>query len=801
MTDRVARMKERVTNAKFPLCIERMRISFEVLEKMRGDPPLKMRPYIHAAVLDKIPIAIEEDDLICGIGAAKPNGIEMDYEIGPWTPDEIQSIKEEGMYIIDPQDEADLDEFVRRFEREGLGVTVNARVGEVVGDPRIWPLMKTGINPPAWKNTKVGGGGGKAQSGLGFGAGAYLVAIDFAKVINGGAKQIIAECKEQLENLRYFHEDSVDRRYWYEGCIMVYEAWVRLAHRYADLADKMAAEESNPTRAAELRQMAETCRWVPENPARNFREAVQAFWFTFLMANPSPTAAAGRFDQYMYPFYKKDLESGAITEEEALELLEILRLKDFQLNRINGKAGRAKNAGMAKWHNWTLGGCDKDGNDASNAITLLEFRAAIETNIPHHTITLRVNENTPLEVIAKGLEVTRTGMGMPAFVGDKSYINFFVNHGCSLEDSRDYCMAGCVDGVIQGVTRCGPAPMFIVAAAYDIFLHNGWCPHTKEQVSIQTGDVTEFATFEEHKEAFFKQMHYMIGLCCEKFNVQALASRQLTPEYFQSALLRGGIEEGKDIVTRHMKPYDSIIVCSAVGGINVADSMAAVKKLVYDEKKYTMKELMTALDANWEGYDEMRKDFLEAPKYGNDNDLPDELAREIYHAYATSIESYDTVTGGKVVPNAISITAHQPGGQIVGALPDGRKAKEILADASLSPYQGRDTTGLLNVFKSAMKVNQDEYQATLMNMKFHPTALKTDADLLKLASVIKTYLTNGGKHIQFNVTTREILEAAIAEPEKHKDVIVRIAGYSAYYTLLTPIIQKEILDRTSYDKV
>ena len=799
MTDRVKRMKERATHCKFPLCIERMRISFDVLEQRRGDSPLKMRSFIHAAVLEKIPIAIEEDDLICGIGASKPNGIEMDYEIGPWSPDEIAAIKEEGMYVIDPKDEADLYSFVERFTREGLGVTTTKKLGEVVGDDRLWPFMKTGMNPPIWKSKIAGAGGGKAQSGLGFGAGAYLVVPDFATILNEGGRSVVNRAKKELEDLRYYHEDAIDRRYWYEGVIRIYEAWFSLAHRYADLADKMASEEKDEKRAAELRQMAETCRWVPENPARSFREAIQAFWFVFLLTCPSPTAAAGRFDQYMYPFYKKDIESGAITREEALELLEILRIKDFQLNRINGKEGRLKNAGMAKWHNWTLGGCDKDGNDVSNELTLLEFEAAKETYIPHHTITLRVNENTPLEVIAKGLEVTRTGIGMPAFVGDQSYINFFVNHNCTLEDSRDYCMAGCVDGVIQGVTRVGPAPMFVVAQAYDIFLHNGWCPFTQEDVGIKTGDVTTFETFEEHMEGFKKQLHFLLGLACEKFNMQALATRQLTPEYFISSLLRGGIEEGKDLMTRHMKPYDSVIVCSAVGVINVADSMAAIKKLVYMDKKYTMKQVLEAIDANWEGYEEMQKDFLNAPKYGNDDDLPDLIARELYSAYAHSIESYDTVTGGKVIANAISITAHQPGGKVVGALPDGRKKNEILADASLSPYQGRDKNGIMAVFNSAMKVNQDDYQATLMNMKFHPTALKTDDDLMKLASLIKTYLTHGGKHIQFNVTTKEALEAAMAEPEKHSDLIVRVAGYSAYYTLLSPVMQKEILDRTQYD--
>ena len=485
-----------------------------------------------------------------------------------------------------------------------------------MGDERTWAFMKSGITPPAWKDKKAGGGGGKAQSGMGCGAGAYLMVPDFPRILNEGAKAIIAECKEKLKNHRYFHEDSVNQRYFWEGVIMVFEAWIRFANRYADMAEKMAGEESSPLRAKELLQMAEICRRVPENPAANFREAVQSFWFIFLLTVPSPTASAGRFDQYMYPFYKKDVESGAITDDEVLELLEILRLKDFQLNRINGKEGRLKNAGMAKWHNWTLGGCDKDGNDVSNELTLLEFKAAKETNIPHHTITLRVNEGTSLEVIVKALEVVKTGMGMPAFVGDQSYINFFVNQGCTLEDARDYCMAGCVDGVIPGVTRVGPAPMFIVAMAYDIFMHNGFLPMKKELVGLKTGDVAAFKTFEEYKAAFFKQLHYLLGLGCERFNVSVLSMRELTPEFFRSALMRGGIEEGKDMMWRHMKPYDSAIVCSAVGVINVADSMAAVKSLIYDRKKYTMKELVTALDANWEGYENMRADFHAVPKFG-----------------------------------------------------------------------------------------------------------------------------------------------------------------------------------------
>ncbi len=800
MTERVKRFKERVMTGVYPLCIERMRISFEVMERMKGKSLLQVRPAIHAAILDQIPIAIDEGDLICGVGASKPNGIEMDYENGRWTPDEIESLKGE-FYSIEPEEEAALYEYMERFASGDLGVTHTESVGAILGDERTWAFMRSGITPPAWKDKKTGSGGGRAQSGLGVGSPGYLMVPDFERVLKYGARSVIDQCRQQLKDLRFYDEEAVQRKYFWEGVIQVFEAWIRWANRYADLAEKMAGEEEDSVRAAELTRMAAACRRVPEHPATNFREALQCFWFMFLLTVPSSTAAAGRFDQYMYPYYKQDIESGAITREEALELLELIRVKDFQLNRVSGRENRKKNAGMAKWHNWTLGGCDAQGNDVANELTLLEFEAAIKTNIPHHTITLRVNENTPIPVLVKALEVVKTGMGMPAFVGDKSYINFFVNQGLSLEDARNYCMAGCVDGVIPGVTRVGPAPMFIVAMAYDIFMHNGWCPFTGEQVGIKTGDVTQFATFEAYQQAFYKQMHYLLGLACEKFNIETLAFRQLCPEFFRSALMRGGIEDGKDLLARHIKPYDCVVVCSAVGVINVVDSMAAVKKLVYDDKKYTMAQLMEALDANWEGYDEMRRDFSAVPKYGNNEDLPDEMARQVYDAYAKSVMSYSTVNGGKLMPNAISITAHQPGGMCVGALPDGRKAKEILADASMSPYQGRDVNGPLAAFQSAMKIDQDAYQATLMNMKFSPTALKTESDLEKLASVIKTYLTNGGKHIQFNVVDAETLRDAQDKPQDHKDLIVRVAGYSTYFTLLNGQIQNEVIRRTEHQQV
>ena len=502
----------------------------------------------------------------------------------------------------------------------------------------------------------------------------------------------------------------------------------------------------------------------------------------------------------MYPFYKRDLEEGRITEDEALELLEILRIKDMKLNRVSGKANRKKNSGMAKWHNWTLGGVDAQGNDAANPLTSLVLKAAYETKVPHHTCTLRVHKDTSLDLIVEGLKVVKEGLGLPAFVSDDSYIEFFTQNGCTLEEARNYCMTGCLDGNIPAVTRTQTVIMFVVAQAYDIFMHNGFCNYSHENVGIKTGDVTEFKTYEEYEAAFYKQLDYLLHLAAERNNIEMILQRNLFPDPFRSSLMEDGIKNGKDLLNRQFN-FDNASVLCAVGVINVADSLAAVKKLIFEEKKYTMKKLMEAIDADWAGYEEMREDFLSAPKYGNNIDLPDKLAADIYSYFSKCLAGIQHAYGGHVIATAISITAHQPGGLAVGALPDGRKAGTILADGSMSPMQGMDKSGPLAVLQSAMKIDQDEYQATLLNMKFHPSAVKTEEDLYKLAQVIKTYLTNGGKHMQFNIIDQETLIQAQKEPEKYEDVVVRVAGYSAYFNALTREIQDEVIERTSFENV
>lgn len=800
MNDRIIRMKEALRVNKYPLCIEKFKIANETLLETEGMPQILRRAQIHANILERINIFIEEDDLIAGAGASKPFGLEIDYEYGEWTRDEVEALKSE-VYTIDAEDEKELYELNEKFAGNNLNKSLVTAMGEIVGeDERLWPFMKSSTILPPWKDKKGGSGGGFAQSGMGLGPGFFLVAIDYEKILKYGARSIIDECRCNLKELHYYETDSIDKKHFWEAVIKVYEAWISFANRYADLAENMAAKENDEVRKKELLLIAKNCRRVPEYPAENFREAVQSFWFTFLLACPSPTTAAGRFDQYMYPFYKKDIETGEITEDEALELIEILRIKDMKMNRVSGKANRKKNSGMAKWHNWTLGGVKADGSDAANELTTLVMKSAIDTKIPHFTCTLRVHENTSLDLIVEGLKVVRAGLGMPAFVGDPSYINFFTQNGNSLEEARDYCMTGCLDGNIPGATRTQTVVMFIIAQAYDIFMHNGFCKFSNEMVGIETGDVTKFETYEEYEAAFYKQFEYLLGLAAERNNIEMISQRALFPDPFRSSLMNDGIKLGKDILDRTFK-FDNASLLCAVGGVNVADSLAAVKKLVYDEKKYTMKDLLAALDADWEGFEDMRQDFLRAPKYGNNDDLPDKKAAEVYSFFSKSLSKIPHAYGGHVIATAISITAHQPGGQAVGATPDGRKAGTILADGSMSPMHGMDKNGPLAVLQSALKINQDEYQATLMNMKFHPSALKTDEDLYKLAGAMKTYFMNGGKHIQFNVVDSEMLKEAQKKPDEYQDVVVRVAGYSAYFNALSRAIQDEVIERTGFQNI
>ena len=779
-----------------PICIEKLRIALRTMAATEGEPMILRRAKVFANVLREIPIFIEEDTLIAGSGASKPMGVEIDPEYFIWSQDEIDALKREG-FSISPEDERELQELnAGRKSKTLIGC-----MGEAVAhDERLLTFLRLGIILPPWKSAAEGSGGGYAQSGLGLGPGFFLMAVDFPKVLNEGLSSLIEKAEAEIKKLRHAGDDSLARLRYLQAVILMHKAAVDLAGRYADLAARMAEAEARPERKRELQLMVKICRRVPANPARTFREALQSFWFIFLMINPSSTAAAGRFDQYMYPFYKADKAAGRITDNEVLELLECLRIKDIQLNRISGERNRKKNAGLAKWHNWTIGGVTSDGRDASNELTYLLLEAAGETRLPHHTLTLRVHENTPENLMVKALEVVRTGIGMPAFVGDKSYTAYFMRYGIPLEEARDYVLTGCLDANLPGRSRTVAIGMFIVPLVFDIFLHNGVHPGTGIRVGLETGELESFVNYDQFVAAFEKQLRYFMEIAAEKDNLELLIERELFPDPCRSSLMENGIAIGKDLLSRTM-PFENGAVLNPVGMINVVDSLAAVKKLVYEDKKVSMGDLKQALDLDWQGCEQVRKMCLDAPKYGNGDNYVDAIAADLYAFWVATAEELPTAFGSMHKTTAISITSHQPGGALTGATPDGRHAHEICADGTVSPMQGRDIYGPTAVMRSALRIGQDPYQATLLNMKFHPSALASDEDLRKLSALIKTYLNHGGKHVQFNVVSREMLLEAQHNPEQYRDLVVRVAGYSAYFIQLNRAIQDEVIARTELDLV
>lgn len=794
-TPRIEKLRRALNVAKYPLCVEKARLVIESFRATEGLPTILRRARATAHYLDHKTLFIEDGELIIGNVASKPMGMEAG-SLGPtWPIDDLDDLKQTTFEISD-EDEAQLRALDEYWV--GKGRTLEERMGQFYDDERLWPFIQSGILLPPWKKKTQGRGHGAAGVGWGLGLGQSLIVVDYAKVLYEGLNKTIADAEAELKTLRFNSADAIKKADFLQSVIITHTAIIRLANRFADLAAEMATQESDSARKQELAQIAETCRWVPANPARSFREAMQSFWFIWMMIAQG-TAPGGRFDQFMYPFYRDDKARGRITEEQAIELLICLRIKVMQFNFVGGgKAQREKWSGLARWHNWVIGGVTPDGDDATNDLSYLILEAAYRCRTPHHTITLRVHKGTPEPLLMKALEVIQTGMGMPALVSDDSYIGYLTSQGVPLREARDYALAGCLDVNLPGKSRINAFGMFIAPLVFEITLNNGVEPRTGQQLGLRTGNIASFTTFDDLVRAYKEQVKYFMGLAAEEHNILLQAQRELYPDAIHSALMDDAIKVGKDALDRVM-PFENGSCMNVVGMINVADSLAAMKKLVFEEKKISAPQLKAALDANWEGHADIRKLCLHAPKYGNGDPYVDTIAADLYKFWADSSETFTTIFGGTMKPAGISITSYGPGGALTGATPDGRFAGENLADGTMSAAQGRDTRGPTALIRSAMMIDQIPYQSTLFNVKFHPTALATTDDLGKLGSLIKTYFEYGGKQVQFNVVNRAILLDAQQHPEKHRDLVVRVAGYSAYFVQLSKRIQEDIIQRMEHE--
>jgi formate C-acetyltransferase len=796
MNERVSRLKQRLSRDSYPICTEKYLICVEHFRMSEGQPEILRRAEATAKYLDRRTIFIVDDELIVGNVASREMGLEADPDGPTWTPAEMAHLRSEG-FEISEEDEAALrstDDYWASGSR-----TLWQRMGRYFDDDRLWPFIQSGVLFPPWENKTEGRGTGSAGGGWGLGFGQSLIVIDFAKALYQGLGALVKEAESALAKLHYDSPDAADRADFLRAVIIVNNAVIRHSHRFAALAEQMARKETRSERKAELLKIAETCWRVPEYPARDFREAIQAFWFVWAMI-ANGTAAGGRFDQLLWPFYERDLASGAIDEDQALELLECLRIKVMEINRISGgKSQREKWAGLARWNNWVIGGVTPEGEDATNPLSYLVLRAARDCPTPHPTITLRVHEGTPDDLMLEALKLVRTGIGMPAFVSDKSYIDFLTDNGVDVELARDYSLAGCLDAMIPGRSRNHAFGMFIVPMVLNITLNNGR-DQAGRRIGLETGSLEDFQSFEDLMDAFKRQLAHFMELAAEEHNILLRAQAETCPDAFHSGLMCDAIEVGHDALDRVM-PFENGSVLNPVGMITVADSLAALKKVVFDDRSATAAQMRNALAKDWADSEELRRICQDAPKYGNGDPYVDSIAADLYSFWAETAQGFRSIFGATVKPAGVSITAYGPAGAATGATPDGRHSGDNLADGTMSAGQGRDRRGPTAMIRSAMAIDQRPYQSTLLNLKFHPSAMATESDLNKLGDLIRTYFEHGGKQIQFNVVSREMLIEAQRHPEDYRDLIVRVAGYSAYFVQLNERVQADIIARTEHSSV
>lgn len=648
---------------------------------------------------------------------------------------------------------------------------------------------------------------------------------DHDTVINEGLNSIIAKCKDYQSRLKVwnvdrpdplagevpeentFNESAIpmpDYKKWefYEACIISCEALILQAHRYADAAREAAAVEKDPARKAELKEMAETCDWVPGNPARTFKEAIQALWFITMggWQNLCMTVdhAPLRFPQYMYRCYKADIDAGRITDDEAIDMIQFWFLKVNTQNFVMSPE-------LALWNSsriaqqLTIGGLDpKTGEDATNELDYLVVEAQRRAQCPEPLLACMYHNKLSHRFLVKCAELVATGIGQPSFHGQEVAMKrrLLHEHG-PIEDIRNQAVSGCVQSVIPGYTDGAWEARFNMFKPLEFMLSNGIDFKSGKHIGPAYGDPCECETWEDFYAQLLKYYEYWELICRDISTLEWNVMRDF-PCPLLSAVTYDCLARGMDVVDGGARYNWGDGICIS-GNVDTTNCLAAIKKLVYDDKAITMKQLIEAVAANWEGHEDIQNMCKKAPKYGNDIDYVDDIGRQLHVDFAEIHNRRPDYMGRPTItPSAYSVTGHYPFGMRSWASPDGRKAGETFTDATLSATPGTDTSGPTAVIHSAVKlIDPVVYGSTHFNMKFHPTALTGKENIDKFLTLLKTYFDEGGYQCQFNCVTQEKLLAAKAAPEENKDLIVRVAGFSAYFVTLADAVQDEIIARTS----
>ncbi|MFC2007766.1 pyruvate formate lyase family protein [Chloroflexota bacterium] len=624
-------------------------------------------------------------------------------------------------------------------------------------------------------------------------------------VFTRGLRGIREEAQEKLDHAEEMGIDDPEKIWFWQSVILVIEGFINFARRHAEHARTLAGKENDPLRRTELEKIAAACDNIPENPPGNFQEAVQAVSFIELakvLENGRIGDYCGRLDQCLYPFFIKDISEGRITMEEAADLVggliallgrreqcaQVLMREAVQTNKIS---------------NITLGGLARDGSDANNELTYLFLHMVGLQKYAEPHFTFIWHKDIPHWAMMKAIETNhRTGAGHPQFVNGNATTEYFVERGVPLEDARDHGYLGCsyAHPKNQGY-HCKAISYINLPLMLDVTLHNGVGPMTGKKIGLETGAPGDFGSFEELMEALEKQTEFLLKRLIHRNHVAHQTELTTWRVPLHSTFATGCLENGYDIMMGGQlanpaeHPVWDVI---DRGHVPAGDSLNAIKKLVYDDKVLTMSQLLEALDSNFEGErgEEIRKMCLDAPKYGNDIDEADYMVRDVGKIIPRLLQSEITPFGSKYTVIRQGLTWHYYGGKGVSALPNGRKAGQPLADASLSPTQGADTNGPTAVCNSALRADFTDARTAVLNQKFPLALFRNSGFSEKLAAFTETFMKNGGLHIQYNILDAKTLRKAKENPEQYKDLIVRVAGYSAYFILLSSEVQDEIIART-----
>jgi len=784
MNERIRRLREQSLNAVPTISLERARLLTDFYASGAAErvsiPVARAMAFAH--VLQNMTICINPGELIVGERGPEPKAAPTYPEICTHT------LKDFDILHTREKISFKVDDVARQVQQERIipfwsGRSIRDRIFEGV-DPEWKAAYEAGVFTEFQEQRAPG-----------------HTVLD-GKIYQQGFVDFQRRIQQSIDRLDFFADpEAFDKREELKAMAIAAEAIMALADRYADRLAEMAVDESDPVRKSELERMTEICRWVPAHAPRTLWEALQSYWFVHLGViielNTWASFNPGRLDQHLFPFYQRDIERGELTKEAAVELLEAFWVK------FNNQPAPPKVGVTAQESNTytdfcliNLGGVTESGADAANEMTFILLDVIEEMRLLQPSSMVQISKKSPDRLLHRALKIIKTGYGQPSLFNTDGIVAEMLRQGKSVHDARQGGASGCVETGAFGKESYILTGYFNIVKVLEITLHNGIDPRTGKRIGLETGDPATFASFEDLYNAFNKQLRYFIDIKIKGNMIIERLWAEYLPAPFLSILIDDCIVNGKDYNDGGARYNSSYI--QGVGLGSITDCLSAIKYHVYDTRDLSMSALLKALKDDFKGHDDIWEMLWNrTPKYGNDDDYADNLTRRVFESYFGLIDGRPNTKGGHFRINLLPTTCHIYFGSVVGAMPDGRRCGEPLSEG-ISPVQGADRKGPTAVLKSASKIDHLRTGGTLLNQKFTPPVLADDEGLAKVGHLIRSYFTMDGHHVQFNVVTAETLRKAQEMPEKYRDLIVRVAGYSDYFVDLGVSLQNEIIRRTEH---